>query len=403
MKSARKQYTAVIEISPFREPPSYAIQTVLSLHKYFASVRIISETVTLQDKLYKKWPLHVRQLKERKVQLFHHTHLEIDQIKTHLIVRIPPMSSVKPATFLRLHNRVRNIPRTDQPRHAIAPMTDLNMYGFSVWYIFLTLVFVIDWWRNMFAWFTFYAPEHIRVEEILSGAGRVVIHPSRSPAWCTCCGACRWLHGKPGDRTPLIYASSNAICAPSRRVSGLRYFLYRMHHRTTFSPGWFYWFVIAAVLYLAIGLAWWAPIAGFFWQLILGSLGTIVNDSSTAQAGIDIVYAMIEPLGPFRIAIIAVSWVLHTIVLNRYFRWRHRFWVALTFPLAMPILPVVMLWARLYQQHETWEHSMDTIEELNDATMDEVPTYYDHTNVDDAYVEKDELLDAMLQHSHSGQ
>lgn len=371
----KSKYAAKIYVSPFREPPERAIKTILKLFRYFSSVHLVSETVTLNSQLYRNWTEHKRLLNARHIQLVHHTQWDVGLVRENVVIHIPSLVQFREATFKQLDRQIQRIPFTDQPRHAIMPMTDLGAHGFSLWYILLALVFCLDWWRQLFAWFTFHTEEHICAEEVLRGNRRTVMHHHRSPGWCSCCGALGWLRGKRdnGDRTPLIYAASNAIGGPTRRISGMKYFLLYMHNRTTFGPGWKWWFVIATTLYFVLGIAWWGPLWMAVWKFSLGLFGYLVGGQDAVEVGIKAMAVWSDPIGLPRMVLMVIFALIHTLVLVRHFRWPyHRIWVAWTFPLAFPLLfPFIMAWSRLYQMHETWDHAADTVEEYEQDEVDD--------------------------------
>lgn len=161
------KYAAVVYVSTFREAPKRAITTILKLSRYFGSVHLVSETVTLNSNMYRMWQQHKKQLRAKGMALVHHTQLQVHRVRQPILIHFPATSQLLEATFKQLDQRIKRIPVTNQPRHAIMPMTDLAPCGFSVWYIFLTLVLCLDWWRQVFAWFTFHTADHIRAEEIL--------------------------------------------------------------------------------------------------------------------------------------------------------------------------------------------------------------------------------------------
>ena len=400
-------YAAIIEISAFKEAPQRAVETVLRLAPYFGSVHIISETVTLRDRLYKTWPEHKKQLRKRRIQLLHHPKLALERIKEHVMIYIPPTAAVKEATFKLLDLRIRNIPRTQQPRHAIQPMICLDESSFSVWYMFLALVFCLDWWRNMFAGFTFHTQECIRAEEILQGYKRVIIHPYQSPDGWTwslvelamgCC-ARSWLGGrKPAksDRSPLIYAKSNATCGPTPRLSGAMYFLHYMHRRKPFGPGWKWWLAFACFFYVALGVSWWGPIFMAILRLAAQGVQLFVYAPDVTNGLLAAAQFIFDPFSVQRIILIILFSIVHMLVLIQHVRWSvHTFWVPWTFPLLLSVMPLVLLWSRLYQAHETWEHDLldvqDDVETLqNSKTNKKKNGNYDNDD-DDNDNENDDL------------
>lgn len=385
------KYAAVIHVTEFRESCKRAMFTVLRFSRYFSSIHLVSETVTFGDNLYPGWKNDHNTLKQKRMQLHHHTTtLDMKKVTEYVIVHIPPTCMFEEAPFKLLTQRLNRIRKTDQPRHAIVPVTDLNMHGFSIWYLFLALMCIVDWWRDVFAWFTLYEPEyHIIAEEILHGHCRTLRHHYRSTPW-RCCSPfsfISWCWPKSNmyrgyakhhattqpqstvsDRSPAIYVSSGVVCSPTRRVSGMTYFLYRMHTRNTFGPGWKLWLVIVLCLYLALGFSWWAPLGIWSWRLIMRVLAFLTRDDGFVEGAGEWLAVWVQPFGIVRLALVGISWLIHTSILVRRFRWRHKFWVALTFPFTIPLLfPWILIWARLYQSHGAWETQLDPDDDYMDT------------------------------------
>lgn len=167
-----------------------------------------------------------------------------------------------------------------------------------------------------------------------------------------------------------------------------------MSTRKTFGPGWFGWFLIACILYFALGVAWWSFIFMAVWSFVLGTLGSLVGGEEAATVGIEAMRVWVNPWGTPRLALMLLFWLIHTMVLVRHVRWPyHRWWVALTYPVALPLLfPFIFAWARLYQMHETWEHSSDTVEAFEADDLDDEPDD-EHVGHQDAH---DDIAEQML-------
>jgi hypothetical protein len=234
---------------------------------------------------------------------------------------------------------------------------------FSFYYVFWALIFVIDWWRNLFASFTLHTGQFWCSYEILHGYKRAIETPHKSP-WLSCCG-----YWAKGDRSSLMTSNRFAIATgPSSDFDGRRYFLYSMYRRhigASANHGKRLWWVIFLAYSALVGIAWWSPILTWIVKLVwsmtqlhkavgMGFPTTLEN--------------LTNPFGTFQIAFKVLQAVFHGFLLHRYVVWNNVLYaivVPLLFPLFMPFLGVAMVLSFMWLRYPQADDDLEMFEDEN--------------------------------------
>lgn len=252
--------------------------------------------------------------------------------------------------------------RGSASRHGIMPQVSFASSEWSFMYVFWALIFMIDWWRNVFASFTIPTGQYWTTYEVLHGYKRSVEAPSWSP-WISCCGY--WARG---DRSALVASSRYAVAAgPSSDFAGWRYFLYSMYRRSINAPisGVRLWWIIYLLYWTLVGVAWWNIPVGWILQFF-------VTKTSFVYLAFE---EYSNPLKTFQIVLKVFQMLFHAVILRRYVTWNHVVWsafVPILMPLFMPFLGLVMVISNLYLRYPQYE---DDVQQFDDEPLEkqEVP------------------------------
>jgi hypothetical protein len=325
-------WTVLIKISRLKESPERAITSVCKYLKDQVSEIIFeSPFVTKDTVLYEKWKTHYTELTD-----VHHIKVTFVEKFTHdvalstpIVLELSPLVQIKDTDKQLLKHMKNSTKKTDKyQRIAYDVKTNFTQVSFSLWYVFICIVFCIDWWRQFVASFTFHTGHHVRFTEVWTANGRRVSPPHKSP-WISCCGY--WAHG---DRSSIKESFGKCVTGPSYEIQGSWYFLYWMNLRDGMSGnGWRLWYAMAFVFYGWIGIAWWGPFITALFS-VFGFKPMWLNFA-------------LEPFSTIRIALMLVSTLVHGIILHANFRWYRSIYglvVPLLFPLAIPLVLPWLIW-----------------------------------------------------------
>ena len=363
------KYSVLIRISRFGESPERAIGSVLTISKQVEEVVVVSPYVTEKTQLYDHWKRDKASLKKEGITLRFERKFNLNAIKTPLLMEMPSTMQIKDKADVfqgQLEDTMKKVKRYQ--RFAFDAVHDFSVGSFSLWYLYIALIFCLDWWRQTYSWFTFHTGYYIRVTEIWRGHERCLKPPKRSP-WVSVCG-----FGSKSERHPIERTSGICIMGPTgARLSGRKYYLYYMDQRDgAFGQGYKGWYIIYAYFYAFIGLCWWGRylIPVIHWAL-----------EKQARIPVNVVDALFEPFTTGRILIWIVAFVAHYMILALHFKW-HRGYkrnvlitalIAASFPILVLILPMVILWSKADKSHDTYQYELDPAKEkmLNDIIANE--------------------------------
>jgi hypothetical protein len=360
-----KVLAGVIEISKFKESPERAVKSVLAHYKKFRELWFVSEQVTNESVLYENWSKDLNKLREFNIEIGFATTLKECQnkIKATLCLEIPPTCSFKDKEALnQLFVRVNSMKKQKyvQRRHAIQLKTEFDG-KFSPWYMFVCLVFVLDWWRHVFSRFTFHTREHLRLKEISHGYAGGFEQPEYDPL-ISCCGLI-----KQSDRSPYI-SGENVTTGPiSPNLTGFRYFIYTLERRDRFmGKGWLGWLIVSLVFYGLIAIPiWGVPLNNYIQWVLKSPLKSWPFVELTGS----LATAFLTVNSTWRIVFCIMSWIFHGFLLNQVFTFTHPLYIIITsliFPILLPLLfPFVFLITKLYRPHQKYTNSLDPIAEIN--------------------------------------
>jgi hypothetical protein len=361
--SNRVGITAVVRVSRFNESPERAIKSILAMKQLdWREIIIVSEIAGKDENLYNSWEHDKKIMADKKIELRFERKFKIDSVRSsQLLFELPGTCQIKDRGGIFQSKLLDRVKKTKKyQRYAWDVKTDFSCTSFSLWYVFLCVVFALDWWRQLFAWFTFHTREHVRVQEIWKGHDRCLLPPHKSPL-VSCCG-----FGLLGSSDRDSICSSNGICSTGpagERLQGRKYFLYAMDHRDRSGGyGWKWWYVIAWIFYVLLGAAWWGyPVnAVLSWASSWGLPGL-----KLWQGGLQF---LLYPLSTFRIGVFIFSWIFHGLLLSRHFIWSNRFWyifVPALFPLVIPlVLPCLILLAKVDRTHDAYMYTLDPTNEV---------------------------------------
>lgn len=365
--SERCTAAAVIRISRFLESPERAIKSVLAMTRLdWSEIVIVSAVAADKTLLYKTWESDRKRIVEKKIALRFERKFKLNEVQSQLLFELPATCQIKDRGEIFQRTLVDRVKKTKKyQRYAWDVKTDFQHSGFSLWYVFLCVVFAVDWWRQLFGWFTFHTREHVRVQEVWKGYKRCLL-PSHTSPLVSCCG----LLGR-SDRDSV--GSSNGICSSGptgARLQGRKYFLYAMDHRDRVDgPGWKWWFATTWVFYILLGAAWYGPLV----DRVLSMLTSPLPSLRLWQVGLQF---LLNPLSTFRLTLWFLSIIVHGLLLSRHFTWSNRFlyaFVPALFPLVIPlVLPWMIIWAKLDRSHDAYEYTLDpTYEQEEDEEEEE--------------------------------
>lgn len=285
---------------------------------------------------------------------------DYENIPFHMVHNIPPDLQCTDAKNLKLYLE-RRVDKTNatkhhqQQRHGLIPQVNFSSGGFSPVYIFWCLIFMLDWWRNVFGNFTFHTGQFWCSYEVLHGFKRSIEAPHYSP-WISCCG-----YWAKGDRTSLMTAPRGGVMTgPASDFYGWSYFTYTMYRRRLLSSqeaGKRLWMLIFLVYWAIVSVAWWHPISSWIFR-------TFVNRLSIPEQA-DMIT---NPFGGFQIGLKLAIALFHGIVLHRYVIWNHPVWhvlVPLLMPLFMPFLGFLLVIVNLLQRFPQYEEDLQMFEDEN--------------------------------------
>jgi hypothetical protein len=352
-KNSKKltKYSVMIPISRLRESPERAVKSVMELADQVAEIIFVSQHITKDTLLYRTWKKDQQRLKdEYKILIRFVDRFDTDVVpNTHLLLELAPLVQLKDKDGRFKRDVNANYGKLNKyQRFAFDVKTDFSQAGFSLWYVFLCVVFCLDWWRSLFAWFTFHTKHHVRFTEVWQGGERRVSPPHRSP-WISCCGY--WSHG---DRSPVQSSNGKCITGPQGHIKGSWYFLYYMNQRDGISGnGWRLWYALCGVFYAAFGVAWWGPV------FTLG-LGLLKLDKPWLTFALN-------PFSTLRVGIIIASILVHGYILRANFKWSMGFYnvlVPILFPLVIPVvIPWIIWWSKISNARAVYEDSLEVKEE----------------------------------------
>jgi len=359
-------HTAVINISRFGESPERAIKSALAMKSIINDVVVVSPVVTEKVPLYNNWNKDKKLLKDNNITLRFESILDLNKIQNQLMIYIPSTTQIKDnhGVFKRkIELAERKIP--EYKRFAFDATYDFYTSGFSLLYMWICVVYCVDWWRQTLCGFTFHTRHYIRIEEVYTGFKRT-LRPLQETPWISCCG-----FGSHGDRAPIDSSLGIATTGPTgARLSGRKYMLYYFNQREhAFGQGWLLWYWVFSWFYNFAGICWYGPV-------IAPMIHGILAQQSKIPA--NLLDYFFEPFSGFRITIFTISFVIHFLILMFHFRWHAGYKrnflintiVTALFPLLITVLPLVILWTKLDSSYDTYKYELDPTLEKKIENLD---------------------------------
>jgi hypothetical protein len=302
-------------------------------------------------KLYDDFNEHKKLLKQSGIDLEYLDKLEVNKINTSLLISIPSDCLITDRDELFQKKLLKYCQMSEeQQRISLASVYDFTECSifrkFS--FFFICLIFCIDWWRNLFSWFTFYTDHNIHISEVWRGDKRVVIPPIRSP-WFSCCG-----YGSRGDRREILKLGEMVKCSPSDGS----YLLYFLDKRTGIvGQGWKGWFLVYFTFLVFVGIPWYGEV------LLLYTPISRIPSTFVVQ----LITQFLSPLSSLRIIMLITSTIIHYLILQLNFRWfKSSFWntlsnivVSLSFYLLTPIVMWVILFSKIERKYSIFKNELE--------------------------------------------
>lgn len=359
MQSSHSGVGVVIQLSPFQESCHRALLTVQKHLPGVKNVVIVSSRELHRkredDKKYPNLKIAYQVTPDGKPNY--------DHIPFNMVHNIPPDLQCNRPEFLQQYLQKRVEKTKTQHRHGLIPQMNFQASEFSFFYVFWALIFVIDWWRNLFASFTLHTGHYWCSYEILHGYKRAIETPHKSP-WLSCCG-----YWAKGDRSSLMASSRFAVATgPSSDFDGWRYFLYTFYRRqlgASANHGKRLWWVIFLAYSALVGITWWSPVISWITHFVWSATKLHQTVGLGVPLAID---NFTNPWGTFQIAFKVVQAVFHGLLLRRYVVWNNILYtivVPLLFPLFMPVLGIVMVIANVWLKYPQFEEDLQTFEDEN--------------------------------------
>jgi hypothetical protein len=337
--SAIHKVSVVIRISRFDESPEEAIKSCLRIHKLVQEVIVVvGENTDTKTSLYKDWDAHRDQLKKvlgipvRVYQDFDLTKC----VKGNMLMEMSPTLGLSnkedsfEAQFNKLLNKHMRTKAQGYCKFSFQTETDFATHGFSPWYVLWCAIFLLDWWRQLFSWFTFHSPEQgLTVTDLWKGAHETCIPPHKSP-WISCCGY--WNHS---ERYPLHKLTVLCRQGPVPTLYGYRYVMAQLDRRrsVTEPTGTRGWLFTTFILYHVASFAYWVIPFPF-------NRETIIPIPYIGVA-FDLIFT---PFHYTRLVFMAIFVVFHFIILGNNFRWSNPL-LYIIVPILIPfVIPIVQPW-----------------------------------------------------------
>lgn len=342
------RYSVVIRVGAQCESYERALKSVLRIHKQVHEVYIVSKYITKDTSSFSTLPDVLRTLRdEHAIHVHYVEELDYSTLKTHCVMELPSTVQIKD-TDGRLQREIQRHYQklTKYQRFAYNVKYDFSSSDFSIWYLVMCVVFVLDWWRSLFASFTFHTAQQVRFVEIQGGASRKYVAPHYTP-WITCCGY--WAHG---DRRSIAAGHNKCITGPQKDLQGYHYFMYWMQQRDGVSGnGWRLWYALCLLFYHINGIAWYGP-------LVIWALKSVLPVAIPKNA----LYAL-DPFSTTRISLFLVLALVHWIILRANFKWRfavNNVIISMLMPFAVPlVIPFLLIWAKLKTARREYVETLD--------------------------------------------
>lgn len=350
--------SVVIEQSRHRESVSRAVKSVVEMRDSVQQVIFVGEDVN-QETLgtSKEWKSDLKKLKEAQIEIVYQEKFNPDKVTASLLLDIP---SVMKIHHSKIHFEDKLEPLKQRivrhQRFAFEGFIDLTLAGGSLspWYVCLCLIYCVDWWRHVFAWFTFHSGHHVRLVEVLRGYKRAKLADSWS-AWLSCCG-----FGSFGDRAPLQDGRNICKMGPTTNLTGQSFFMYWMQRRSPM--GWRGWLFVCTIFYFCAGYPIWPTLIRVFVEAMWRIRAPSSNFTPEALT------QLMNALFTLQMFIMTVLVLIHAFIIHLHFRWTkgHRtnqlvcFIIAGLFPFFIPlVIPLVLWWARLSSAFFVYNRTLD--------------------------------------------
>lgn len=350
-KEKGPKVSVVIRLSRFEESCEQAIKSCIRVHALIQEVVVVvgenipSDTAPLYDEwvddrdtLRKEYGIPVRVYQEFDLTtcLKGPSNLMMEMTPT---LGLSNKDGAFEAQFKALIEK-RMHPRHGYCKFSIQTETDFATQGFSPWYVLWCAVFLLDWWRQLFSWFTFHGREQgLLVTEVWKGVTENRIPPNRSP-WISCCGY--WNHS---ERFPWHKMSLECRQGPVPTLQGYRYVMAQMDRRRMHNEplqGGRGWLLTTLFLYHVASFAYWA----WFLQIMVPGSADIPQRLAPYVSGFasGVLESILNPLHPTRLLFMGLFAFLHYIILGNHFRWSNPL-LYVVVPAAIPfVIPVVQPW-----------------------------------------------------------
>lgn len=356
----RDRYSVCIERSKHQESIERAVQSILEIKEHvgqiiFVGKEINHETIGIG---YKDWKKHCKELEKGKIDIVYQEVFDVSEVTFPLLLNVPSLT--------RIHHSKIQFTKKLEPlkkriahfqRFAFEPLLDLTLGGgsASLWYLVLCLFYCVDWWRHLFAWFTFHGGLHVRLTEVLRGYKRAKLADERS-SWLSCCG-----FGWFGDRAPLEDGGSICITGPGSGLTGRSFFLYWMDQRTT--KGWRGWFFVCVVFYFCAGFPIWPRLIRAGFEAVWRFRASATSTDAAGKLG-----QLLDTLENLQLLVMVALVIVHAIVIYIHFRWAKGYRTnqlltiiaAALFPFVIPIaIPFVLWYARFDRAFFAYTRTLD--------------------------------------------
>lgn len=342
-KSGVKKVSVVIRLSRFEESCGEAIQSCIRIGPKLIQevIVVVGENISSEASLYDGW-VRDREMLTKNFGIPVRVHQEFDLTKcikgdSNLMMEMTPtigLSNKDGAFETQFTNLIeKRMKHGAYCKFSFQTETDFATQGFSPWYVLWCTVFLLDWWRQLFSWFTFHGREQgLLVTELWKGATEIRIPPNRSP-WISCCGY--WNHS---ERYPWHKMSLECRQGPVPTLRGYRYVMAQMDRRreTPNHQGGRGWLFTTFFLWHVASFAYWA----WFLQFLLpaGAMSKLIPYLPSFME------AILNPFHATRLIFMGLFTFLHFIILGNHFRWSHSILYVLV-PLMIPfVIPIVQPW-----------------------------------------------------------
>jgi hypothetical protein len=354
-KKQQKRFTVCIYISRFNESPERAIKSALVIKHLVSKVFLISPELTKKMKLYDNFTEDKKELKKFGIDLEYTDKLEIDKLNTSLLISIPADCLIVDKDELFQKKLLKNCQMSkDLQRISLGSFYDFSEVPIHKKFglLFVCIIFCIDWWRQLFSWFTFYTEHNINISEVWRGDQRVVIPPFRSP-WFSCCG-----YGNKGDRKEIIKLNGEMIKCSPKVVEG-SYLFYFLEKRTGFfGQGWKGWFLIYFTFIVFVGIPWYGEIISKY---------TPIPSRIPNVFLVDLITFFLNPFSSLRIIMLINSMFIHYFILHCNFRWfKSNFWnwisniaVAFSFYFLTPLVFWVLIASKIERKYSIFKSDVE--------------------------------------------